>query len=171
MAAVLASGPEAILSHWFAAALWGIRPNSRTRIDVTVSHATRSSDLIRRHVSLVPGDERAVEKGIPVTTVPRTIFDLAATEPLDVVKAMLREAEFQELHDRLSLWDLIDQRQIVELDGWQSHKTRIAFREDRARDRKLGVAGYGVTRLTWNQLDDEPESVASDLRDLLRMDR
>ena len=57
--------------------------------------------------------------------------------------------------------------EIVELDGWQGHKTRTAFREDRARDRKLRVAGYGVTRLTWNQLEDEPETVAADLRALL----
>ncbi|HET8954626.1 MAG TPA: DUF559 domain-containing protein [Solirubrobacterales bacterium] len=176
--------------------------------------------------------------GIPVTSVPRTIFDLAATEPLDVVKALLREAEFRGLHDQLSLWDLVgrypgrrgirkvkaaldalkdepvderkslleerfapflrrhdlrrgrfnqwillgdkriqvdclwpDQRQIVELDGWEGHKTRTAFREDRARDRRLRVAGYGVTRLTWNQLEDEPEAVASDLRVLLEIDR
>jgi very-short-patch-repair endonuclease len=238
MAAVLASESDAVLSHWSAAALWGIRPNSRTRIDVTVPHATRSSNPIRRHVSLVPDDEKSVEKGIPVTSVPRTIFDLAATEPLDVVKAMLRETEFRQLHDRLSLWDLVERypgrrgirkvklalealkdeplderkspfeerfdpflrrhrlpqarfnqwilvgekrfqvdclwpekRQIVELDGWEGHKTRTAFREDRARDRRLRVAGYGVTRLTWNQLEDEPEAVASDLRVLLEIDR
>lgn len=234
MGAVLASGPDSALSHWSAAALWGIRSGARERIDVTVPHATRSSDRIRRHVSLVPGDEVIVMNGIPVTTVPRTIFDLAATEPVDVVRSLIREAEFRELHDRLSLWDLVgrypgrrgirkvkialvaledepvderksrleerfdpflrrhdlprprfngwmlvgekrfqvdclwpDQRQIVELDGWQGHKTRTAFREDRARDRRLRVAGYGVTRLTWNQLDDEPETVASDLRVLL----
>jgi very-short-patch-repair endonuclease len=234
MAAALASGSDAVLSHWSAAALWGIRPSSRTRIDVTVTHATRSSKLIRRHVSALPDDEVTVEEGIPVTTVPRTIFDLAATEPVDVVKALLREAEFRELHDRLSLWDLVErypgrrgirkvkvalealkdepvderksrfeecfapfldrhnlprsrfnqwilvgdkrfqvdclwaeERQIVELDGWEGHKTRTAFREDRARDRRLRVAGYGVTRLTWNQLDDEPEAVGADLRALL----
>jgi very-short-patch-repair endonuclease len=67
------------------------------------------------------------------------------------------------------LWP--EKRQIVELDGWEGHKTRTAFREDRARDRRLRVAGYGVTRLTWNQLEDEPETVASDLRVLLEIDR
>lgn len=56
---------------------------------------------------------------------------------------------------------------VVELDGWEGHGTRAAFREDRARDRHLRVAGYSVTRLTWNQLDDEPEAIASDLRALL----
>jgi len=236
-AAVLASGSDAVLSHWSAAALWMLRPNSRTRVDVTVSHRSRSSDLIRRHISEVPPDERTVKEGIPVTSVPRTIFDLAATEPLDVVKALLREMEFRELWDRLSLWDLVERypgrrgirkvtavleglkdepvgeqknpleerfapfcrrhrlplprfndpievggksfqvdchwpgtSQIVELDGWQAHSTRSAFREDRARDRRLKVAGYSVTHITWNQLDDEPAEIASDLRVLLGVD-
>ncbi len=211
-----------------------IRPNARTRIDVTVPHRSRSSDLIRRHISEVPEDERKVKDGIPVTSVPRTILDLAATEPLDVVENLLREMEYLELRDRLSLWDLIERypgkrgvrklraalerlkeeppgrkrskleerfapflrrhhlplprfndwivlgskrfqvdchwpgtRQIVELDGWEGHRTKTAFREDRARDRALRVAGYSVTRLTWNQLDDEPSAVAADLRVLL----
>jgi very-short-patch-repair endonuclease len=234
MAAVLASGPDAVLSHWSAAALWMIRPNSRTRIDVTVPHRSRSSSAIRRHVSEVPADERTVEEGIPVTSVPRTIFDLAATEPTDVVEGLLRESEYRQLYDRLSLWDLIERYpgrrgirkvraalerikeepvgrkrspleerfapflrrhqlplprfndwitvggkryqvdchwpgtgEIVELDGWKGHGTRSAFRDDRARDRALRVAGYSVTRLTWNQLDDEPEAIAADLRELL----
>jgi hypothetical protein len=57
--------------------------------------------------------------------------------------------------------------QIVELDSWEAHGTRSAFRDDRARDRILGTAGYSVTRVSWAQLDDEPEAVASDLRKLL----
>jgi very-short-patch-repair endonuclease len=215
-----------------------IRPNSRSVIDVTDPVKSRTWDGIRRHCKALPADEVTVREGISVTTVPRTIFDLAATEPLDVVKALLREAEFRGLHDRLSLWDLVgrypgrrgirkvkaaldalkdepvderkslleerfapflaphalphgrfnqwillgdkrlqvdclwpDQRQIVELDGWEGHKTRTAFREDRARDRRLRVAGYGVTRLTWNQLEDEPEAIASDLRVLLEIEK
>ncbi|HYH52804.1 MAG TPA: DUF559 domain-containing protein [Solirubrobacterales bacterium] len=234
LAAVLASGAEAALSYHSAAALWMIRPNSRTSIDVTVPHRSRSSKLIQRHVSIVPADERTVEEGIPATTVPRTIFDLAATEPVDVVENLLREAEHRHLWDRLSLPHLLERYpgrrgsrkvraalerleeesagrkrsrleerfapflrrnrlplprfndwigvgarrfqvdchwpgtgQIVELDGWDGHSTRTAFREDRARDRRLRVAGYSVTRLTWNQLDDEPEAVAADLRALL----
>jgi hypothetical protein len=60
-----------------------------------------------RHVSEVPADERAVEEGVPVTSVPRTIFDLAASEDVDAVVSMLREAEYRNLWDRLSLWDLL----------------------------------------------------------------
>src|SRR4051812_19529438 len=57
MAAVIASGPDTLLRHWSAAALWGIRPNSKSRIDVTVSHRSRSSPAICRHISQVPPDE------------------------------------------------------------------------------------------------------------------
>jgi very-short-patch-repair endonuclease len=56
---------------------------------------------------------------------------------------------------------------IVELDGWQGHGTRKAFREDRARDRRLRVAGYSVTRIVWAQLDDEPEALAADLKKIV----
>lgn len=108
MAAVLASGPEAVLSHWSAAALWMIRPTSRSAIDVTSPQKSRSWEGIRRHHKALPADEVAVKEGIPVTSVPRTTLDLAATEPLEVVEGLLREAEFRELHDRLSLWDLVE---------------------------------------------------------------
>lgn len=234
MAAVLACDSDALLSHRAAAALWGLRSPVEGAVDVTLPRKSRSCRNIRRHYSFIPIDERTVEEGIPVTTVPRTIFDLAASEPVDVVVALLREMEYLEHRDRLSLWDLVERYpgrrgvrrvrsaldrlkeeppgrkrskleerfdpflrrhrlplprfndwitaggkrfqvdchwpgtgQIVELDGWQGHKTRSAFREDRARDRKLKVAGYSVIHLTWNQLDDEPAAVASDLRALL----
>ena len=238
MAAVLASGPNAVLSHWSAAALWMIRPNSRSVIDVTDPVKSRTWDGIRRHHKALPPDEVTVHEGIPVTSVPRTIFDLGGTEPAEVVESLIREMEFRELRDPLSLWDLVrryprrrgvarvrlaldrlkdepegrsrsrlEERfapflrrhdlpiprfndsivvgakryevdchwpgtgEIVELDGWQGHKTRSAFREDRARVRRLRVAGYSVTRLTWNHLDDEPERIAADLRALLEYKR
>jgi very-short-patch-repair endonuclease len=238
MAAVLASGPDAVLSHWSAATLWGIRPNGRSRIDVTVGHRSRSSRAIHRHVSSVSSDEAAVHEGIPVTSVHRTIFDLAASEDADAVVATIKEAEYLNRWDRLSLPDLLERypgkrgsrkvraalarlkqeppgrkrskleerfvpflrrhrlplprfndwivlgakryqvdcrwagtNRIVELDGWEGHSSRSAFRDDRERDRRLTAAGYTVTRLTWNQLDDEPEAVASDLRSLLQVDR
>jgi very-short-patch-repair endonuclease len=45
---------------------------------------------------------------IPVTTVPRTIFDLAAGSPASMVESALREAEYLRLHDALSLLDLLE---------------------------------------------------------------
>jgi hypothetical protein len=106
MAAVLASGPGAVLSHWSAAAHWAIRPNSRTGVDIIVAHPTRSTGSVRRHVSALRDDEWSSPEGIPVTSVPRTILDLAATVSTDIVEAMIREAEYRRLDDELSLWDL-----------------------------------------------------------------
>ena len=55
----------------------------------------------------MPIDERATEEGIPVTSAPRTILDLASVEDVDRVENLLRESEFLQLSDRLSLPDLI----------------------------------------------------------------
>ncbi len=239
MAAVLSSGLGAVLSHHSAAALWGLRGHSERAVEVTVRQKSTSSRRTRRHHCHLPADEIAVEEGIAVTTVPRTILDLSATEPTETVERLLREAEFRRLWDRLSLRDLVERypgkrgvrkvraalervenepagrrrsrledrfapflrlhhlplprfnewivledgkrfqvdcrwpgtRLIVELDGWDGHSTRSAFREDRARDRRLRAASYSVTRLTWNQLDDEPREIARDLHGILGPDR
>jgi very-short-patch-repair endonuclease len=108
MTAVLASEPEALLSHQTAAALWGIRGYSGGAIHVTVPRKSTSTKRIRRHFSTVPADERAVEEGIPVTSVHRTIFDLAPTVSVDEVVAMVKEAEYLNRWDRLSLPDLLE---------------------------------------------------------------
>jgi very-short-patch-repair endonuclease len=107
MAAALAAGPEALLSHQTAAGLWVLRGYSGGAIHVTVPHKTTSTKRIRRHFSAVPADERAVEEGIPVTSVHRTIFDLAPTVSVDEVVAMIKEAEYLNRWDRLSLPDLL----------------------------------------------------------------
>jgi hypothetical protein len=104
----LPRAPEAVLSHRSAAALWGLRSYSEGAVHVTVSHKSTSSRLIRRHVSHLPEDARTVEEGIAVTSVPRTILDLAGAEPADAVVSLLREAEYREKWDRLSLWDLLE---------------------------------------------------------------
>lgn len=104
---------------------------------------------------------------------PRTIFDLAAVERPEAVESASRQAEFRQLHDRLSLRDLLDRyprrrgARVVELDGRAAHGTRFAFIDDRARDRRLRVAGYGVIHLAWSQLDDEPEAISQDLKRIL----
>jgi very-short-patch-repair endonuclease len=60
------------------------------------------------------------------------------------------------------LWP--EARLVAELDGWQSHGTRRAFGKDRARDRKLGAAGYRVVRITEGQIRNEPDALARDLQ-------
>ena len=53
------------------------------------------------------------------------------------------------------------QRLVVEVDGYQFHRTRAKFERDRRRDGRLLMAGYRVLRITWRQLTREPELVVA----------
>ena len=107
MAAVLAGGPGAVLSHRSAAALWGLMPQGSGPIDVTVPRRRRSREGIRLHESRVPPDEITEVDGIPVTTVPRTLFDIAAVVRLRQLERALNEADARRLSDQLTLDDLL----------------------------------------------------------------
>ena len=91
LAAVMAKAPAA-LSHGSAAALWGLS-GDRRHIDVTASHGRRglNDSGIRLHVAQLRRDEWGLREGIPVTTVARTLFDLA-----EVVKPPQLESAWDE---------------------------------------------------------------------------
>jgi very-short-patch-repair endonuclease len=57
---------------------------------------------------------------------------------------------------------------IVELDGWEFHKDRAAFEQDRARDAAHLLAGIRVIRVTSRQLDKSEEDVFRAIASLLR---
>jgi very-short-patch-repair endonuclease len=59
------------------------------------------------------------------------------------------------------------ERLVVEVDGWEAHRSRSAFEGDRARDARLTVLGYEVVRFTWRQLHRDPARVATTIRTLL----
>jgi hypothetical protein len=110
MAAVLAFGPEAVLSHRSAAALWGLRPDHRRVIDVTArrgSHGRRSGIAVHLVRELHPDDRTSVE-GIPVTTVARTLLDLAQVVGDEALRRALEQAERLRLFDLRAVDALID---------------------------------------------------------------
>ena len=106
MAAVLAGGEEAVLGHRPAGAAWRMC-TSIGPPEVTVPRQRRSRPSIVFHHSSLPLDERTVLDGIPITTVPRTLFDLAATMDLRQLERAINEAEVLQLWDELSLHDLL----------------------------------------------------------------
>ena len=59
------------------------------------------------HRAALPPDERTTHRGIPTTTVPRTLLDLSAVVKRNELRGALREAEHQRLTDPLSLHDLV----------------------------------------------------------------
>lgn len=106
MAAVLACGPGAVLSHADAATLWSIRPQPRSeRVDVTLrtrAGRRRRTGLRVHRPRRLPDDELSISNGIPCTTPARTILDIAG-----VVNARLLERALDEA-DRLKLLDAND---------------------------------------------------------------
>jgi Transcriptional regulator, AbiEi antitoxin/Protein of unknown function (DUF559) len=95
LAAVFCGGEGAVLSHRSAAELWGIcRPRDRGRIDVSAPRSARSSARIRRHHVSHHSGEVTIRRRIPVTTLARTILDLAAESSRESLEAAIREAEY-----------------------------------------------------------------------------
>jgi hypothetical protein len=102
MAAVLACGQGAVLSHRSAGALWDLTQAAAGRADVTVESGGRR---VRRGIQLhrartLPEEQRTKREGVPVTTVARTLLDLAEmVQPRQLVRAF-------EAAERLGLLDM-----------------------------------------------------------------
>jgi len=108
MAAVLASGAVALLSHRSAAQLWRIFPRYAITPEVTRPGYFRGLPGIAAHRSQVAADEREVVDGIPVASPFRTIFDLAAVVDRRALERAFHEAEVRGLRDRVSLPMLLE---------------------------------------------------------------
>jgi very-short-patch-repair endonuclease len=108
MAAVLACGDAAVLSHRSAGRLWRLLPLAAETVDVTSSGAEVERKGIVGHRSQLKDDERLVRDRIPVTSPFRTIFDLAAVLRMRELERAFHEAEAREVTDRVSLPMLLE---------------------------------------------------------------
>ncbi len=100
--ALLACGPDAVLSHRSAAGLWGILPHPATIVQLTLPGQRgrkRRGEGIRTHRALVPRSERTRRHGLPVTSLARTLLDVAATESRRTVEQALDGADTQRVLD------------------------------------------------------------------------
>jgi predicted transcriptional regulator of viral defense system len=101
MAAVLACGDGAVLSHRSAAALWGIGTEAPARVDLSVRRSTRvrrTGLRVRRRPTLRPEDVTELD-GIPVTSAARTLVDLASELPPSRIERAVNEADKRDLID------------------------------------------------------------------------
>ncbi len=94
LAAVLACGRGALLSHESAAWLWGLRPRCPARPEVTIPARghTRSGIWIH-HSTILEEVDATVQEDVPTTSVPRALLDLAARHQRRTVEGMLERAE------------------------------------------------------------------------------
>jgi len=100
LAAVLSCGPRALLSHASAAWLWGVSPRSPSPFQVVVpTDRTSKPSLIIRRSRALTEEDRALRDGIPVTALPRTLLDVAATFRFDRLQRAIERAEELQLFD------------------------------------------------------------------------
>jgi very-short-patch-repair endonuclease len=109
MAAVLACGPGAVISHWTAAARWGFLRPSRGPVHVTVEGDRRNQRGIRVHaIKRSHPHDRSRRDGIPITSVPRTLLDLAVVAPQPALERAVNEADRQERLNRKAVYQLLE---------------------------------------------------------------
>lgn len=112
-AAVLACGRGAVLSQASGAALWGLRPDRRGRIDVTIptrnGRGRRRGLAIHRPRRALTAAEITVHNGIPVTTPARTLLDLADVVGPQALRRAIERAETLRLFDLRAIEAVIAQ--------------------------------------------------------------
>jgi very-short-patch-repair endonuclease len=101
MAAVLAYGPRALASHRTCGWIWNVLSDQRARIDVTIIGRSRSSrpGITLHRPRRLADEDRTTRDGIPCTSVARMLLDVAATEPLRLLRRAFEEAERQRVLD------------------------------------------------------------------------
>lgn len=102
MAGVLACGPDAVLAGRSAAALWRMRHSARPLVEVISPRRLALPGIEARRIVLLE-DEVTLQRGIPVTTPARTLFDLAAVVSPDQLEHAFNEAEVRRLTSPTSL--------------------------------------------------------------------
>ena len=139
MAAVLACGPRAVLSHRAAGAHHELLRSAL--LEVTVPRWRPGPPGVLVHESPLLPDEITTVDGIPVTTVPRTLFDLAAVLPEDELEHAVNEVAVRKLTDALSVLELLEHH------PYRPGNAGIRPILERLRPRHLFVAGR------WYQVD------------------
>jgi len=124
LAAVLAVGPGALLSYYSAGWLWGLWSGSPAPFEVTavVPRHHQPPKGVRRHRARnLVGADRAMVARIPVTSVARTLLDLAWKLRGDQLRRALARAE------DLGLLDLVEIHAVIERNRGHHGAKRLRF--------------------------------------------
>jgi very-short-patch-repair endonuclease len=109
MAAVLACGEFAVLSHRSAAAAWQLAPDDEQEVHVSVIEGRRRRRPgIRSHWSSLAAEHVSYVRRIPVTSPERTLLDLATDAPSLLLERAIEEARRRQLVTNTSLGALME---------------------------------------------------------------
>lgn len=138
LAAVLACGEGAVLSHRDAAQLWELRQSSSGLIDVTVpsqnGRIKRTGVRVHRTRRLA-AKEVTTRGGLPVTTVARTLLDLADVLPTQALRRVVTQAEYRDRLDTATLAAVVENNpgrrgaKLREAVEGRRHRTRSPLEE------------------------------------------
>jgi hypothetical protein len=131
MAGVLACGAGAVLSHRSAAEAHGLLWRRDIDVEVSRPRTFRPQDGLRCHRAVLRRDEVGEVSGIPVTSLFRTVLDLAATRPDREVELALHEMQRRQATDALSFDALLARH--------PGHRGAAVVRTLRASKRPLSV--------------------------------
>jgi len=97
-AAAFAVGDDAVVSHRSAASLFGLLPDNGGDIDITVvgRNPGQRPGVMRHRVKALPRQDVTTIRGLNVTSIARTICDLAATESARDTELAFQEALYRD---------------------------------------------------------------------------
>jgi hypothetical protein len=108
LAAVLAYGEGAVLTHRSAAAHWGLLASDQARVDVTAPRSREQRPGIRLHrTRFLDARDTTTHEAIPITTVARTLLDLAATVRAEQLERAFAQALALRIYDHAAITDVL----------------------------------------------------------------
>lgn len=113
-AALLHAGPQSVLSHTTALAVWGLRPLERP-LHLTVEHSLRRAGapdlVVHRRLRFDPESDQCVRRsGLPVTTLPRTVVDSWPLLPVAERRPLALDVTRRRLTTASALRDALTER-------------------------------------------------------------
>lgn len=178
LAAVLASGPKALLSHFSAGWLLGLVATRPIPVHATTPVPRKRRDSVRIHHSRTLTDEdRALARNIPVTSVARTALDLAAVVRFQSLRRLIRRSE------ELEVFDLADFSSVLARN--RGHRGALPLRRaidiyepprftrselERELLRLLGRAGFSTPSTAFNVAGYELDVYWPELRFAVELD-
>ncbi|HET9593910.1 MAG TPA: type IV toxin-antitoxin system AbiEi family antitoxin domain-containing protein [Solirubrobacterales bacterium] len=138
-AALLAFNDNAVLSHRSAGWLWGLFSTCREEVDVTFAGKGRRSGIRIHRVMAISDLDTGTLQRIRVTSLPRTLFDIAASEPKRELERAVDRAKRRGLLDLYAIDQLLARRARVP-GAAQLKQALVLYRKpvfDRARSELL----------------------------------
>ncbi|HEU5063044.1 MAG TPA: hypothetical protein VFT79_07845 [Solirubrobacterales bacterium] len=169
----------AVASHGSAAYLWGLYRYAPETIDVTAPIRRRAKRQFRVHFSsILAPEDRTRREGIPVTSVPRTLLDLAIRAQPHQLDRLLERAEELGLFDLRALEDVLDRagghrgrgRLRSALALYRPDPTFTRSRFERSFRRHVRVAGLPAPAMNFNAEGYELDAYWPELRFAVELD-